>query len=72
MSASIWRLVLINAVIEDARGDPRMLNRLALVLERADSATQQLREMGYGWTGLDLLGTVQEMTTAQSGATNDN
>jgi hypothetical protein len=58
MLADAWRQQAINAVREAEEGDPRMLDRLALLLEQQDAATQRLREKGYGWFGLSLLGTV--------------
>jgi hypothetical protein len=54
MKADAWRQQAINAVDEARNGDPRMLDRLALLLEQQDQATQRLRDKGYGWAGLSL------------------
>lgn len=67
MKAGAWREQAINAVREADAGDARMLDRLALSLDQQDAATQRLRELGYGWTGLGLLETVDLVPAAPSG-----
>jgi hypothetical protein len=59
MRADAWREHVINCVREAERGDPRMLDRLALLLEQQDTATNRLRQKGYGWMGLPLIDMVE-------------
>ena len=40
-------------------GNDEMVNLLAQCLVMGDAAKQVLRDRGYGWTGLDLLKTVE-------------
>jgi hypothetical protein len=60
MLADAWRQQAINAVREAEEGDPRMLDRLALLLEQQDETVRALRELGEGWTLERLLDWLRE------------
>ena len=45
----------------EAKDNEDILNKLSLLLEEADQAKQELRNKGYGWTGLSLLETVKRV-----------
>ena len=45
----------------EAKDNEDILNKLSLLLEEADQAKQELRNKGYGWTGLSLLETVKRI-----------
>lgn len=53
-----WMSIVRNAVREDEAGDPSSLALLAKFCAEADDAKQELRRLGYGWTGLGLRATV--------------
>jgi len=65
MKADAWRQQAMNAVDEARNGDPRMLDRLALLLEQQDQATQLLRDKGYGWKGLSILESVERVPSVR-------
>ena len=51
---------------EYANGDPSGIELLARIAYEADEAKQQLRAAGFGWTGLSLLKTVEEVLNLSS------
>ena len=57
MKAEHWKKHIIDIVNFD---DMESLELLTKLLEEADEAKQELRNKGYGWTGLSLLKTVIE------------
>lgn len=60
MNKEDWREWVVYVVHDDqARGDPELLDTLAEYLEKCDLAKQKLRDLGFGWTGLDILETVK-------------
>lgn len=62
MKAEAWRQQAMNAVDEARRGDPRMLERLALLLEQQEQAVQLLAAKGYGgWPGLTIVQLVERV-----------
>jgi hypothetical protein len=64
MKAEGWKLLVKQAVAEDESGKPETLDLLARYLEMCDEAKQELRNRGYGWTGLDILETVKQVDRA--------
>ena len=56
MKAEKWK-----ELIMEAKDNEDILNKLSLLLEEADQAKQELRNKGYGWTGLSLLETVKRI-----------
>lgn len=64
MKAEGWKLLVKQAVAEDESGKPETLDLLASHLEMCDEAKQELRNRGYGWTGLDILETVKQVDRA--------
>ena len=56
MKAEKWK-----ELIMEAKDNEDILNKLSLLLEEADQAKQELRNKGYGWTGLSLLETVKRV-----------
>lgn len=63
MTKEGWELLIVRAVRNFDRDNKDSLERLALHLEETDKAIQVLRNKGYGWTGLGILETVQEIGT---------
>lgn len=57
MKIKQWNKYILE-LIEDK--DPEKINLLSKMLSDADQAKQELRNKGYGWTGLSLLDTVRE------------
>ena len=56
MKAEKWKELII-----EAKDNEDILNKLSLLLEESDTAKQELRNKGYGWTGLSLLETVKRI-----------
>lgn len=56
MTSEGWRELIIQAAQND-----NLLDLLAQLLEEQDIAIQRLRDSGYGWTGLGLLATVEQV-----------
>ena len=54
MKAEKWKELII-----EAKDNEDILNKLSLLLKESDTAKQELRNKGYGWTGLSLLETVK-------------
>lgn len=59
MQADGWKELIKNAVREAEVGDFETLDMLARHLEMCDWAKQELRNKGYGCTGVDILETVK-------------
>ena len=59
MMAQGWRELILDAVAKAQAGDESQLDLLARHLEMCDEAKQELRNRGYGWTGLDILETTR-------------
>ena len=57
MKAKYWKSYIIE-IVQD--GKAAQIDLLSKLLEEADEAKQELRNKGYGWTGLSLLKTIQE------------
>ncbi len=56
MTREGWRQLIIQSAQND-----KSLDLLARLLEEQDTAIQRLRDSGYGWTGLGLLATVEQV-----------
>ena len=56
MKAKGWEKIIIQA-----NTDKKQMKLLAKLLEETDKAKQVLRVKGYGWTGLSLLETVEQI-----------
>lgn len=67
MTAEGWRGLVMQAVEQYMTGDADKLQLLARHLEMCDQAKQVLRDRGYGWTGMDILETVQLVPYADNG-----
>lgn len=61
MTSQGWRDVVIQAVRDADSGDKEGLDLLSNYLEECDLAKQALRDKGYGWTGLGILETVEQI-----------
>jgi len=57
MKAEYWKERIKEIV---SNNDEESLTLLAKLIEEAEQAKQELRNKGYGWTGLSLLKTVIE------------
>lgn len=55
---SIWEKIVNEAT---RTGDKTKLDLIIKMLEEADQAKQKLRKKGYGWTGLGLSETIDEV-----------
>ena len=64
MKAEGWKELIQQAVYEAETGGFEKLDLLAKHLEMCDEAKQELRNRGYGWTGLDILETVKQVENA--------
>jgi hypothetical protein len=49
------------AVSQSNQGDDRALKLLATELQEGREAKQVLRDKGYGWIGLSLLKTIEQL-----------
>jgi len=56
---------VLEAVRRHEEGDSRLLDGLSRLLEEQDAAKQVLRRKGYGWTGLGIEATAEEVGDAQ-------
>lgn len=61
MTKDGWRDLVIQAVHEADNGNGESVSLLAEYFEECDLAKQALRNKGYGWTGLGILETVQQI-----------
>lgn len=61
MKAEGWKELIQQAAYEAETGGFEKLDLLAKYLEMCDEAKQELRNKGYGWTGLDILETIKEV-----------
>lgn len=68
MNAEGWQLLVMQAVEHYMAGDTHRLQLLARHLEMCDQVKQVLRDRGYGWTGLDILETVEMVPYVDNGA----
>ena len=57
MKEDVWKNIIVNSL---DKKDSVQIDLICEYLEQADQAKQELRNKGYGWTGLSLLKTVQE------------
>lgn len=62
MNKEGWIEVVKNAMRDADNGDLSGLDLLGEYLEECDLAKQELRNLGYGWTGLGILKTVKQIT----------
>ncbi len=65
MKSKDWKKLVQQAVREVEAGRFEKLDLLSKHLEMCDEAKQELRNKGYGWTGLDVLETVKQVPAAQ-------
>lgn len=52
---------IIKAVAENAAGDSTLLDLIARYIAEAEQAKRVLREKGYGWSGLNLALTAEQV-----------
>lgn len=65
MTKDGWRNLVIQAVSDLSYShDSSGIDLLATHLEECDKAKQALRDKGYGWTGLSILETVNQVPSA--------
>ena len=67
MTAEGWRQAVIQAVRESDDGHADMIEMLAHLLAEQEKAKQDLRNIGFGWCGLNWPGTVQLIADAVAG-----
>jgi hypothetical protein len=56
---------VLDAVARSDRGDSKLLDLLASLLEEVDQAKQDLRDKGYGCTGMGIRDTVGDVEPLQ-------
>jgi len=61
MKTKYWKELIIQAVQKAETGDIKQLDLLAQNLEMLDETKQLLRDKGYGFSGLDIFKTVEEI-----------
>lgn len=61
MTKDGWRELVILAVRDFDNSNDEGVSLLAEYLEECDLAKQALRNKGYGWTGLGILETVEQI-----------
>lgn len=69
MNAEGWQLLVMQAVEHYMAGDTHRLQLLARHLEMCDQTKQVLRDLRYGWTGVDILETVRLVPAAARAST---
>ena len=65
MKAEGWKELITESVRKADKGNTETISLLAKYLEMCDCAKQELRNKGYGWTGLDILETIKQIPEAQ-------
>lgn len=60
-----WRELTLEAFRRHQAGDSEMVELMARILYEQDAAKHQIRELGYGCTGMPWLDMVKELPGAQ-------